>query len=81
MIFERSRSHLKAEAGRVTVSERNRQDWVQVSLSSSVSVFSRERLARNKSMINRVQGYGEARGANGRWACEIRIVACILDWK
>ena len=26
-------------------------------------------------MINRVQGYGEAGGTNGRWACEIRIVA------
>jgi len=43
MIFERSRSHLKAEVGLVTVSERKRQDWVQVSLSSSVSDFSREK--------------------------------------
>lgn len=34
-------------------------------------------------MIIRVQGCGKGKqgGTNGRWACEIRIVACILDWK
>jgi hypothetical protein len=39
MIFLRSRSYLKAEVGRVTVSERLGAS----SLSSSVSVFSREK--------------------------------------
>jgi hypothetical protein len=48
MIFERSRSHLKAEVGRVTASERNRQVWVQVSLSSGVSVFSHEKACKER---------------------------------
>jgi hypothetical protein len=37
-----------------------------------------------RGTIIRVQGCGKGKqegGTNGRWACEIRIVACILDWK
>ena len=32
-------------------------------------------------MINRVKGYEEEARGNGRWACEIRIVASVSGWE
>lgn len=66
MIFLRSRSYLKAEVGRVTVVERSGCKL----LCRAVCQFSvaKKGFARNKRMVIRVQGYGEAgeRTGDGR---------------
>jgi hypothetical protein len=45
--------------------------------------FQRRKRARKEQEDDKLGSrvMGKHRGTNGRWACEIRIVACILDWK